>query len=223
MNNKSIGVAIWCLLFTFLVICDSEVNGTATARDVRILRKKIRHLKALISQTKTQIKRATWYYNIFTKTTNSLSKRQDKMFKNSQLYCDNLVRSAKVFVKRQSWEMTKVLYTRTKKLNSKIRSNFKNSTHVHRVMRRALVAAVRKARKIRKERKKLPKAIGKKMKIIEIALQEQNLTDVQQTLFLANRQIQQVQFSVFEQTRSDGYSGIKQIKSHAGKFCIVYY
>lgn len=62
-----------------------------------------------------------------------------------------------------------------------------------------------------KERKEL-------MNSIESGMQEQDLESVNESLFLATRQIQLVQFSEFERTRSDGYSGVKQIKSNGGEF-----
>ena len=42
------------------------------------------------------------------------------------------------------------------------------------------------------------------------------LSEVGRDLFLATRQMQLLQFQEFEKARSDGYSGLKQIKTSTG-------
>lgn len=214
MNGCLIGV----VCFVLVAYTCTSVDGQATDRDVNMLQGKIDNLKRLINQTNAEIRRAKELYEIFLDSAVKISSTSDTLFVSSQKHCDSRTNQAKRFVNSQARLVEKMLKSRSNKVHTGVKSAYDKSRKDLRSMLTALKSTVTLGKNITNMNKELSKETEQHTKTIKIALQEQNLDDVQEDLFLANRQIQLVQFSEFERTRSDGYSGIKQIKSNSGMY-----
>lgn len=199
------------------------VDSQATAHDVRMLQLQVNILKQLIASTDAEIKRANDLFAIFSKSADKVSDLEDNWLNRTQHSCNHMSNLQMSIIRKHSTSLGKMLTSRSNRTYSAARGSLFNTIREIKSMATALNSNVHLATNISKMNKELSKETAEHTKSIQGALQEQSLDDVQKDLFLANRQIQQVQFSEFERTRSDGYSGIKQIKSNSGIytfFCV---
>lgn len=219
MKAFVLNIAVWGILLNAFQF---HVNGQVTNEDVAKLRKKISELKRVLSDVAAKTKQAETLFKMYQNSTVNVETAQIKLKKNSRIECDRQVGKSKNYVHKYIGLLKKKQISRVNGFVKKLEDSFAKTRDIFKSFRVTVTVTARNASDLRKQNTAAAEMRQEYMSTIRNGLVDRSSGSLENGIFVANRQLQLQQFSQFERTRSNGYSGIKQIRSTDSKIEFVF-